>query len=281
MEIIKKIKEMQRRSLYEKCKGKKVGFVPTMGYLHEGHLSLVRQCRKETDFCVVSIFVNPTQFAPGEDYEKYPRDENKDLFLLREENVDAVFMPSVEEMYPPGYQTYVEVFELSKPLCGAYRPGHFRGVTTVVTKLFNAVLPDISYFGQKDYQQYLIIKRMVSDLNIPVEIKMMPIVREEDGLAMSSRNTYLSPEERKQAIALYEALKKAEELYKKGEKSADRIKMEMKKVFNNYPLVQPQYIEVVDAENLAPVKEIKGKTLVAVAAFAGSARLIDNILLGG
>lgn len=279
MEIIKGIKETQRRILSEKCRGKVVGFVPTMGYLHEGHLSLVRQCRKDTDFCVVSIFVNPTQFGPGEDYEKYPRDEKRDLELLKKEDVDLIFMPEVEEMYPSGYQTYVEVTELSKPLCGKFRPGHFKGVTTVVSKLFNAVLPDIAYFGQKDYQQYLIIKKMVEDLNFPVEIKMMPIVREPDGLAMSSRNTYLKEEERKQAIALYRALKRGEELFKKGERDAAIIRREMERVFSEYPLVKVQYIEVVDANTLEPVLKLKGKILIAVAAFVGKARLIDNIIL--
>lgn len=279
MEIIKGIKETQQRILSEKCKGKIVGFVPTMGYLHEGHLSLVRQCRLDTDFCVVSIFVNPTQFGPGEDYEKYPRDEKRDLELLEREGVDLVFMPEVEDMYPSGYQTYVEVTELSKPLCGQFRKGHFRGVTTVVSKLFNAVLPDIAYFGQKDYQQYLIIRRMVEDLNFPVKIKMMPIVREADGLAMSSRNTYLTDEERKQAIALYKSLKKAEELFYAGERDSDKIKQEMDMIFSKYPLVRVQYIEIVDGDTLKPVSRLKGKTLIAVAAFVGRARLIDNILL--
>ncbi len=192
MEVIRKISQARERVWNERIKGKRVGFVPTMGFLHEGHLSLVRKCREETDFCVVSIFVNPTQFGPGEDYRDYPRDEERDLSLLEKEGVDLVFIPTVEEMYPEGYQTYVEVVELSRPLCGKFRKGHFRGVATVVTKLFNAVTPHVAYFGKKDYQQYLIIKRMVLDLNMPVEIKALPIVREKDGLAMSSRNTYLN-----------------------------------------------------------------------------------------
>ena len=280
MEVIRKISQARERVWNERIKGKRVGFVPTMGFLHEGHLSLVRKCREETDFCVVSIFVNPTQFGPGEDYRDYPRDEERDLSLLEKEGVDLVFIPTVEEMYPEGYQTYVEVVELSRPLCGRFRKGHFRGVTTVVTKLFNAVTPHVAYFGKKDYQQYLIIKRMVLDLNMPVEIKALPIVREKDGLAMSSRNTYLSPQERAQAVALYRSLLKAKEAYERGERSAEKIRKAVEEELRRYPLVKPQYIEVVDGETLQPAQEIKGKTLVAIAAFVGKARLIDNIILG-
>ncbi len=280
MEVIRKISQARERVWNERIKGKRVGFVPTMGFLHEGHLSLVRKCREETDFCVVSIFVNPTQFGPGEDYRDYPRDEERDLSLLEKEGVDLVFIPTVEEMYPEGYQTYVEVVELSRPLCGRFRKGHFRGVTTVVTKLFNAVTPHVAYFGKKDYQQYLIIKRMVLDLNMPVEIKALPIVREKDGLAMSSRNTYLNQEERAQAVALYRSLLKAKEAYEKGERSAEKIRKAVEEELRRYPLVKPQYVEVVDGETLQPAQEIKGKTLVAIAAFVGKARLIDNIILG-
>ncbi len=280
MEILRKITETQERVWKEKCRGRKIGFVPTMGFLHEGHLSLVRKCRQETDFCVVSIFVNPTQFGPGEDYQQYPRDEERDLALLSREGVDLVFMPTVEEMYPQGYQTYVEVIDLSRPLCGRFRKGHFRGVATVVTKLFNAVMPHVAYFGKKDYQQYLIIKRMVRDLNMPVEIKALPIVREEDGLAMSSRNTYLNPQERAQAVALYRSLLRAKEEYDRGERSAEAIRRAVEEELSRYPLVKPQYIEIVDGETLEPLREIKGKTLVAIAAFVGKARLIDNIILG-
>ncbi len=280
MEVVRKIIECRDRTWKARGEEKTVGFVPTMGFLHEGHLSLVRKCRQETDYCVVSIFVNPTQFGPGEDFNQYPRDEERDLALLRKEGVDLVFIPTVEEMYPEGYQTYVEVTELSRPLCGQFRKGHFRGVATVVTKLFNIVYPHIAYFGQKDYQQYLIIKRMVKDLNMPVEIKALPIVRERDGLAMSSRNTYLNPEERAQAVALYRALMKAKQAYDEGERSADRIKKTVEEELAKYPLVKVQYIEVVDGETLKPVERIEGKTLVAVAAFVGKARLIDNVLLG-
>ena len=280
MEVIRKISQARERVWNERIKGKRVGFVPTMGFLHEGHLSLVRKCREETDFCVVSIFVNPTQFGPGEDYRDYPRDEERDLSLLEKEGVDLVFIPTVEEMYPEGYQTYVEVVELSRPLCGRFRKGHFRGVATVVTKLFNAVTPHVAYFGKKDYQQYLIIKRMVLDLNMPVEIKALPIVREKDGLAMSSRNTYLNQEERAQAVALYRSLLRAKEAYERGERSAEKIRKAVEEELKRYPLVKPQYVEVVDGETLQPAQEIKGKTLVAIAAFVGKARLIDNIILG-
>jgi len=281
MEIFREINKVQKRSLKERCRGNTVGFVPTMGYLHKGHLSLIRECRENTDFCVVSIFVNPTQFAGGEDYSVYPRDEERDKAILKREKVNLLFMPEVKEMYKESYQTNVEVLEFTKPLCGKFRPGHFKGVTTVVSKLFNAVLPDVAYFGQKDYQQYLVIKRMTMDLNFPVKIQMMPIVREKDGLAMSSRNSYLNKAERGQAVALYSSLKRGEELYNSGERSSSKIKKEMGKVFNQFPLVEPQYIEVVGAEELDTVEEIQGKALIAVAAFVGKVRLIDNILLGG
>ncbi len=280
MEVVRKISECRSKTWKAREGGKTVGFVPTMGFLHEGHLSLVRKCRQETDYCVVSIFVNPTQFGPGEDFHQYPRDEERDLALLRKEKVDLVFIPTAEEMYPEGYQTYVEVVELSRPLCGQFRKGHFRGVATVVTKLFNIVYPHIAYFGQKDYQQYLIIKRMVRDLNMPVEIRALPIVRERDGLAMSSRNTYLNPEERAQAVALYRALMKARKAYEAGERSGEGVRKVVEEELARYSLVKVQYVEVVDGETLKPVERIEGKTLVAVAAFVGKARLIDNILLG-
>ncbi len=281
MEIFREVNKVQKKSLEEKCKGNVIGFVPTMGYLHEGHLSLVRKCRENTDFCVVSIFVNPTQFVAGEDYSVYPRDEERDKAILERERVDLLFMPEVKEMYKEGYQTNVEVLKFTKPLCGKFRPGHFKGVTTVVSKLFNAVLPNIAYFGQKDYQQYIVIKRMARDLNFPVKIQMMPIVREKDGLAMSSRNSYLNEAEREQAVALYSSLKRGEELYNSGERNSSKIKKEMGKVFSQFPLVKPQYIEVVGAEELDSIEKIQGKVLIAVAAFVGKVRLIDNMLLGG
>ncbi|HBF69599.1 MAG TPA: pantoate--beta-alanine ligase, partial [Thermotoga sp.] len=224
MKIIETIEEMKKFSEEMREKKKTIGFVPTMGYLHEGHLSLVRRARDENDVVVVSIFVNPTQFGPNEDYERYPRDFERDRKLLEKENVDCIFHPSVEEMYPPDFSTYVEETKLSKNLCGRSRPGHFRGVCTVVTKLFNIVKPHRAYFGQKDAQQFRVLRRMVRDLNMDVEMIECPIVREPDGLAMSSRNVYLSPEERQQALSLYQSLKIAENLYLNGERDAEKIK---------------------------------------------------------
>jgi len=257
--------------------GKSIGFVPTMGYLHKGHLSLVEAARKENDVVVVSIFVNPTQFGPNEDYNRYPRDLERDLRLLEPIGVDYVFNPSVEEMYPAMYSTYVEEVELSKYLCGASRPGHFRGVCTVVTKLFNIVKPTKAYFGQKDAQQFRVLKRMVMDLNMDVEMIEMPIVREEDGLAMSSRNVYLNPEERKEATRLYKSLLKAKELIESGERDVQKIKSEMLKILD-HPLLKVDYVEVVDEETLRPVEKIERKVIVALAVFVGKARLIDNMI---
>ncbi len=257
--------------------GKSIGFVPTMGYLHKGHLSLVEAARKENDVVVVSIFVNPTQFGPNEDYSRYPRDLERDLRLLEPIGVDYVFNPSVEEMYLAMYSTYVEEVELSKYLCGASRPGHFRGVCTVVTKLFNIVKPTKAYFGQKDAQQFRVLKRMVMDLNMDVEMIEMPIVREEDGLAMSSRNVYLNPEERKEATRLYKSLLKAKELIESGERDVQKIKSEMLKILD-HPLLKIDYVEVVDEETLRPVEKIERKVIVALAVFVGKARLIDNMI---
>ncbi|AJC73688.1 pantoate--beta-alanine ligase [Pseudothermotoga hypogea DSM 11164 = NBRC 106472] len=280
MIVVETVSRMKQISESERAAGKKIGFVPTMGYLHEGHLSLVRRCRQENDVVVVSIFVNPTQFGPNEDYASYPRDLNRDLSMLQAENVDYVFVPSVEEMYPPHYSTYVVEESLSKYLCGKSRPTHFRGVCTVVTKLFNIVKPHRAYFGQKDAQQFRIIRRMVRDLNMDVEVIECPIVREPDGLAMSSRNVYLVGEERKQALALYQSLKIAEQLYRAGERSAERIKEKMLEHFAKFNLVRVDYVEIVDEETLQPVERLEGKVLVAVAAWVGKARLIDNTILG-
>lgn len=280
MVVVETVSRMKQISESERAAGKKIGFVPTMGYLHEGHLSLVRRCRQENDVVVVSIFVNPTQFGPNEDYASYPRDLNRDLSMLQAENVDYVFVPSVEEMYPPHYSTYVVEESLSKYLCGKSRPTHFRGVCTVVTKLFNIVKPHRAYFGQKDAQQFRIIRRMVRDLNMDVEVIECPIVREPDGLAMSSRNVYLVGEERKQALALYQSLKIAEQLYRAGERSAERIKEKMLEHFAKFNLVRVDYVEIVDEETLQPVERLEGKVLVAVAAWVGKARLIDNTILG-
>lgn len=279
MEVFLKIDDLKRKLKEERKGGKSIGFVPTMGYLHEGHLSLVRQSVKENDVTVVSIFVNPIQFGPGEDFDRYPRDIERDKKLLEREGVDYLFFPSNDEMYPPGYKTFVEVNELGKKLCGKSRPGHFRGVTTVVLKLFNIVQPDRAYFGQKDAQQAIIIKRMVKDLNLDVDIVVMPIVREEDGLAMSSRNVYLNEEERKNATVLWKSLKEAENLIKMGERDSEKIINRMREIIMGYPKALIDYIEIVDTEELNPVNPIKGKVLIALAVYIGKARLIDNIIL--
>jgi pantoate--beta-alanine ligase len=280
MKIIETVEEMKKFSEEMREKKKTIGFVPTMGYLHEGHLSLVRRARAENDVVVVSIFVNPTQFGPNEDYERYPRDFERDRKLLEKENVNCIFHPSVEEMYPPDFSTYVEETKLSKHLCGRSRPGHFRGVCTVVTKLFNIVKPHRAYFGQKDAQQFRVLRRMVRDLNMDVEMIECPIVREPDGLAMSSRNVYLSPEERQQALSLYQSLKIAENLYLNGERDAEKIKEEMIKHLSRFDKVKIDYVEIVDEETLEPVEKIDRKVIVAVAAWVGNARLIDNTILG-
>jgi pantoate--beta-alanine ligase len=279
METFSKIDDLKNKLKEERKKGKRIGFVPTMGYLHEGHLSLVRQSVKDNDLTVVSIFVNPIQFGPGEDFERYPRDIERDKRLLEKEGVDYLFFPTSEEMYPSGFKTFVEVAELGKKLCGKSRPGHFRGVTTVVLKLFNIVQPDKAYFGQKDAQQAIIIKKMVKDLNLDVEIVVMPIVREEDGLAMSSRNVYLDEEERKNATVLYKSLKEAERMIKEGERDAEKVINRMREIVMSYPKALIDYIEIVDTEELNPVNPIKGKVLIALAVYIGKARLIDNTIL--
>ncbi len=278
MRIIYDAKEMQGIADKYREWGKTIGFVPTMGYLHEGHLSLVRQAKKDNDVVFVSIFVNPLQFAPNEDFDRYPRDLKKDEGLLEKEGVDFLFYPSVEDMYPKGFQTYVEVEKLTKVLEGKSRPTHFRGVTTVVTKLFNITKPHRAYFGKKDAQQLIVIKRMVEDLNMDIEIIGMPIMREEDGLAMSSRNKYLKGEERAQAVCLYKALKRAEELISGGEENADVVVNEMRKVIEGYPLAEIDYISVNRISDLEELKRIeKGNTLVSLAVRIGNTRLIDNM----
>ncbi len=262
-----------------KRKGKKIAFVPTMGFLHEGHLSLVRLGKKLGDKLVVSIFVNPIQFGPAEDFREYPRDIKRDAALLEKEGVDVLFCPEAEEMYPPGFQTYVEVKELSKGLCGAYRPGHFKGVATVVLKLFNVVKPHLAIFGEKDYQQLQVIKRMVRDLNLDVEIIGHPTVREEDGLAMSSRNVYLSEKERDSALSLFKALNLAQSFVKEGEREVGVLKKKLKEFIESHPFAKVQYIEFVDPIELTPVERIEKETLCALAVFVGKARLIDNMLI--
>lgn len=278
MRLIQNVSEMKALSKSVIDDGKTIGFVPTMGYLHKGHLSLVQKAREENDIVVVSIFVNPTQFGPNEDYNRYPRDLERDLRLLNPFNVDYIFNPSVEEMYPAYYSVYVDETEMSKYLCGARRPGHFRGVCTVVTKLFNIVRPTRAYFGQKDAQQFRILRRMVENLNMDVEMVEMPIVREPDGLAMSSRNVYLSDEERREAPRLYKSLLEAKRLIDGGERDVQKIKDAMQRVLN-HPLLKIDYIEVVDEKRLIPVDRIEGDVIVAIAVFFGKARLIDNVII--
>lgn len=280
MKIIRRIKKIQEYVSQAKKAGKTIGFVPTMGALHEGHLSLIRQAGKENDVVVVSIFVNPTQFGPKEDYKKYPRPLAKDTRLAKSAGADVIFNPSAAEMYPAGYQTYVEVGKITKVLCGTSRPGHFRGVATVVNKLFNAVPADKAYFGQKDYQQVQVIKQMVKDLNIAVQVVTCPIIREQDGLAMSSRNQYLNAEERKSAICLYEALKVAKAMIKSRIKDTSKIKKEIRNIVESNLLAKVDYIEIVNAETLEPIKMIKGKVVIALAVYVGKTRLIDNMVAG-
>lgn len=256
-----------------------VGFVPTMGYLHDGHLALVRRARQECASVVVSIFVNPTQFGPNEDLSRYPRDLERDLRLLSAEGVDLVWTPTPEVMYPPGFQTWVQVEALTLPLEGAVRPGHFRGVTTVVAKLFNAVQPQRAYFGQKDAQQAAVIQRMTSDLNFPIEVTICPTVREADGLAMSSRNSYLNPQERQAAVVLYRALSAAYQAYQRGERSADKLRAIVTQTIAAEPLARLQYVSCADFFTLQEVETVMGKTLLSLAVFIGNTRLIDNFIL--
>jgi pantoate--beta-alanine ligase len=270
---------MRAASREARHSGKRLGFVPTMGALHQGHLSLVRAARQATDVVAASIFVNPTQFGPNEDLAKYPRSLERDCELLGKEGVEWLFAPSVEEMYPSGAVTWVLVEELSNKLDGRSRPGHFRGVTTVVSKLFHIVEPDLAFFGQKDAAQAAIIRRMVLDLNLPVEIAVCPIVREPDGLAMSSRNAYLDPEERQKALVLHRSLMHVQELIERGETSAHILASEGRNDFNAEPTVRLDYFEIVNPDTLDPIQDISKGALIAVAAYVGSTRLIDNLLI--
>jgi len=279
MEVIYHISEMQRRSDELRREGKRIGFVPTMGYLHEGHLSLLHIAKRHSDVTVMSIFVNPTQFAPSEDYQEYPRDFERDRKLAEAEGCDILFYPSAEEMYPQPYRTYVEVEEITRVLCGISRPHFFRGVATVVTKLFNIVKPHVAVFGQKDAQQAIVIQQMVRDLNFDIEILVGPIVREADGLAMSSRNTYLSPDERQQALVLYRSLKQAESLIEKGERNARKIKAEMEKIIKTAPSARIDYISIVETSSLKEVDKLRGEILIALAVWIGKTRLIDNTMI--
>jgi pantoate--beta-alanine ligase len=258
-----------------------LGLVPTMGYLHAGHMSLVRVARDRSEVVTASIFVNPLQFGPREDLARYPRDPERDLAMLQEAGVDAVFMPDVAEIYPPGFASYVEVGPVASRLEGKHRPGHFRGVATVVCKLFQIIRPDVAYFGQKDAQQLRVIKRMVADLDIPVEIVGLPTVREPDGLALSSRNVYLSPDERRQALVLSRALRLAEERYQAGERRAEAIRRAMRRLIREAPSASIDYVSIADSETLEELQTIDRPALVSMAVRIGGTRLIDNTLLDG
>ena len=279
MKVVESLAGMKALAREWRRAGKTIGFVPTMGYLHEGHLSLVRESRRRAGVTVVSIFVNPTQFGPNEDFQKYPRDLAKDGAYLERGGVECLFYPAADEIYPPGYRTSVEVAGLQDKLCGRSRPGHFRGVATVVLKLFEIVRPDLAFFGAKDAQQVLIIRRMAADLDLDVEIVTCPIVREPDGLALSSRNAYLGPEERQAALALSTSLRWAERAVAAGERDTARLLAGIRSVLEAEPLARIDYVEAVDPETLEPVAEVRGEVLAALAVFIGSTRLIDNIRL--
>jgi pantoate--beta-alanine ligase len=280
MQVVFNIGEMQNISDCLRKEGKRIGFVPTMGYLHEAHLSLVRKAKTLCDKVVVSIFVNPTQFGPGEDFERYPRDEEGDKAKLDQEGVDFLFMPGNMEMYSSGYQTYVDVTEVSKGLCGDFRPGHFRGVATIVLKLFNIVRPHIALFGEKDYQQLLLIKRMVKDLNFDIEIIPGTLIREEDDIAMSSRNTYLSSKDRETARMIYRSLKKGKDLFDSGERRVSSIIKTVEEALRSKDGIAIQYVEIRDAETLEKIDRVSRPAVIAVAAMVGSVRLIDNMMIG-
>ncbi len=279
MQVIDKISQMQSWSETQRCRGRRIVFVPTMGFLHQGHLSLVRCARERGDCVVVSIFVNPSQFGPQEDFAAYPRDFGRDRTLLEKEGVEVLFYPGVQEMYPDGFQTRLDVSELSAFLCGVHRKGHFEGVATVVCKLFNAVRPHIAIFGEKDYQQLQVIRRMARDLNFDIDIAGHPIVREPDGLAMSSRNAYLSPEERKAALCLSRSLQWAESMVRAGELTAGAITGGVKTEIARESLAQTEYVKLCDTVTLAEIERIQDRALLALAVRIGKTRLIDNAIL--
>jgi pantoate--beta-alanine ligase len=279
MQIIEYVQEMSRWSDVERRDGRRIVFVPTMGFLHDAHLSLVRDGKKRGDRVVVSIFVNPKQFAPREDFAAYPRDFGRDRELLERESIDVLFHPSADEIYPAGFQTHVDVDKLSLFLCGAHRPGHFQGVATVVAKLFNIVRPHVAIFGEKDYQQLQLVRRLVRDLNFTIEIVGYPIVREADGLAMSSRNMYLSPEERQAALCLHRSLRRASCMVHKGETGGRVITEAVRAGIEKEPLAGVEYVTLCDSATLEPVEGIRGSTLLALAVRIGKTRLIDNQIL--
>ena len=279
MEIVSDPRDMQAISLAWRRLDRRIALVPTMGFFHDGHLSLMRYGRERGDRLVVSLFVNPAQFGPAEDLNRYPRDLERDEARAREAGVNVLYIPAAADMYPEGYQTYVTVEDLSRPMCGASRPGHFRGVATVVLKLFHQVLPHLAIFGEKDYQQLAVIKRLVADLNVPVEVAGRPIVREADGLALSSRNSYLSPEERRSALVLFQALTRARDLAASGESEAEKILSEVTRIIGSTPGTRLDYAVLVDPQTLTNVDIIRGSARLAMAAWVGGTRLIDNMLL--
>jgi len=280
VKLVTDVLEMQQAILRLKREGKRISYVPTMGFLHEGHASLLREGRSRGDILVLSIFVNPTQFGPNEDLDSYPRNLDRDCSIAESCGVDLVFAPTAGGMYPPGFQTTISLGEVTRPLCGASRPGHFNGVAVVVAKLFGIVQPDVALFGKKDFQQLAVIRQMTADLNLPVEIVGMPIVREPDGLAMSSRNSYLSPEERQQALCLSRALHKVRKLFSQGECSVDRLIAEARSQIDAEPLAAIDYLEMRDGTTLHLVEKAAKGTLLALAVKIGSTRLIDNTVLG-
>ena len=280
MKVIKSAKKMQSLSESLRTRGEKIAFVPTMGYFHEGHLQLMREAKRMADNVVTSIYVNPTQFGPKEDFSKYPRDFDRDQQMAESVGVDVIFYPTNKEMYPAGYQTYVDVEKVTQNLCGASRPGHFRGVTTICCKLFNIVKPHVAVFGKKDFQQFITIKRMVDDLNMDLQIAGFPTVREADGLAMSSRNKYLQKKERSSALALFKVLKLAEKLYAGGERNASVIIHAAEKIIIKSPYTMIDYIKICDAGTLKDVHTIKRQAVMALAVKVGATRLIDNHVFG-
>lgn len=280
MEVFYTVEQVRAATTGARRAGKKIGFVPTMGALHEGHMALIRRARAECDYVIVSIFVNPTQFGPSEDFDRYPRTLSQDLEMCRGANVDSVFAPSVSEMYQPGFDSWVEVKGfITETLEGEFRPGHFRGVTTVCAKLFNITAPDYAYFGMKDYQQLKVVQKMVRDLNMPIEIVPCETVREPDGLAMSSRNSYLSAEERKAALVLYRSLQRAHEVLLTGERNARVIENSAREVIEQEPLARIDYVAVRDAETLEPIEYLEKPSVLLLAVRIGTTRLIDNTML--
>ena len=280
MKIVKSVKEMQEFSESLRNSGNRISFVPTMGYFHRGHLSLMEEGKKLGDCLVISIYVNPTQFGPGEDLEKYPRDFKKDRKLSEDVGVDAIFYPPDSEMYPEQYQTFVDVEGVTNNLCGLSRPGHFRGVTTICAKLFNIVKPHVTIFGKKDFQQLVTIKRMTADLNMDLEVVGMPTVREADGLAMSSRNIYLKEEERESALSLSRSLKLAKKLYDKKERNAGKIIEEAKKSIEGHPYTNIDYIKICDTTTMEDIEHLEREAIIALAVRVGVVRLIDNYVFG-